>query len=407
MIEDEALRGVLEFAQSVVRELARAEGDDRVPAPLRRYARAKRLDRAGLNVFRRVLEEDAALRAAILGGAQAGVQTAEVQFDAVEWLWLERPEGWEESIRLLLDNRLEERRLARVQLEENGAVKRVEAVERHLDRARGENERLAEELRLEHSARQEMKAELGRLSGVVQTLESQLAEARSEVRRAKQASESAERELSNVRLALSAAVESQHATEQRLDERSAALEAALEARVRAEAVWASAEAVSPDRVVTVRTTRDSGRRQPVPIPGGRYGNEVAVAEFLLAVPGAVVLVDGYNVAKTQWQNAVPVDLRERLLDLVESMVRRNGARVHVIFDGDEGTIGWTSTRRLVHVQFSAGGQTADDVIRLLARTVPETQALVVVTSDRELANSVRPLGANIIDSQQFLDTVNR
>ncbi len=47
----------------------------------------------------------------------------------------------------------------------------------------------------------------------------------------------------------------------------------------------------------------------------------------------------------------------------------------------------------VRVRFSPKGETADELIRRLVRAEPEGRPVVVVSSDREVADSVRRSGA--------------
>ena len=122
--------------------------------------------------------------------------------------------------------------------------------------------------------------------------------------------------------------------------------------------------------------------------------------------GVIVVVDGYNVAKTGWPALDLETERERVVATVEDLVRREGTRVRVVFDGADEP-GGSRARRLVHVQFSSAASSADDAIRDTVSALPASQSVVVVTSDKALAASVRAMGANTIGSQQFLDAVSR
>ena len=51
-------------------------------------------------------------------------------------------------------------------------------------------------------------------------------------------------------------------------------------------------------------------------------------EYLLRSPGALVLVDGYNVAKLAWPADDLERQRVRCLDLADDIARRYGSRHH-------------------------------------------------------------------------------
>lgn len=57
--------------------------------------------------------------------------------------------------------------------------------------------------------------------------------------------------------------------------------------------------------------------------------------------------------------------------------------------------------------FSAPGQIADDLIRQLVRAEPTGRAVAVVSSDREVAESVRRMGARPVPSLLLLKRLGR
>lgn len=52
----------------------------------------------------------------------------------------------------------------------------------------------------------------------------------------------------------------------------------------------------------------------------------------------------------------------------------------------------------VRVRFSPQGETADELIRRLVRAEPEGRPVVVVSSDREVAESARRPGARAVEA---------
>lgn len=148
------------------------------------------------------------------------------------------------------------------------------------------------------------------------------------------------------------------------------------------------------------------RRQPIPIPGGLYGDSAAAAEHLLRVPDMCVVVDGYNVAKQAWPQLDLIGQRECCIAMLEDMTRRIGTEFRVVFDGAD-VVGASSRRRLVRVQFSPPGVSADDVIRSDVRSIPIHVPIVVVTNDQAIVSDVRAAGVNVISTDTLLAVAGR
>jgi predicted RNA-binding protein with PIN domain len=130
------------------------------------------------------------------------------------------------------------------------------------------------------------------------------------------------------------------------------------------------------------------------------------ATHLVRVPGILVVVDGYNVAKLGWPDQpLPVQ-RERLLDALDELVVRHGPQVQVVFDGAD-VLPLPAGRRMVRVAFSPAGVTADDVIVDLVAQLPPEQAVVVASNDGEVRAGARAGGANVLSSGQLLAVARR
>ena len=63
--------------------------------------------------------------------------------------------------------------------------------------------------------------------------------------------------------------------------------------------------------------------------------------------------------------------------------------------------------RGVRLLFSREGETADEVLRHLVRQEPRGRPLVVVSSDREVADGVRDAGARAVPSLTLLRLLGR
>jgi predicted RNA-binding protein with PIN domain len=133
----------------------------------------------------------------------------------------------------------------------------------------------------------------------------------------------------------------------------------------------------------------------------------AALDRLLALPTVHMVVDGYNVTKTGYPELPLSDQRDRLVHQMAVLAARTGAEVTVVFDG-AGVIAVPSAApRGVRVLFSDPGVLADDVIRALVTAEPEGRPVVVVTSDRAVADSVRRRGAHPVPSAVLLARLTR
>jgi predicted RNA-binding protein with PIN domain len=115
------------------------------------------------------------------------------------------------------------------------------------------------------------------------------------------------------------------------------------------------------------------------------------------------LVDGNNVMaqRVGWHKDKG-GARRRLVDELSCFARSEGVPVVVVFDGapDEHVPeGSTTTGMRVH--YAARGSDADTRIKHLVERSPDRHSLVVVTSDRALADHVRRLGARVIRSGEL------
>lgn len=153
----------------------------------------------------------------------------------------------------------------------------------------------------------------------------------------------------------------------------------------------------------------SARRRPAALPPAVFEDTAEAAAHLVRVPGALVLVDGYNAAKALWPDVAPPELRQRLVDALSELVARTGASVHVVYDGAD--LGLPQARpvssRGVRVSFSPPDVEADDVILDLIGTIPLERPVVVASSDRRVQEGSRQLGANVISSAQLAAVLGR
>ena len=278
----------------------------------------------------------------------------------------------------------------------------------------------------EHAARR-TRAELVALQARVEQLTAQLAAAHGAGRGARGDVEGARAELAAARR------DARHANDRATaaQERLAGVEAARDAAIRrAESAEVQRDALLADRaerggievsgaqVVELRDLARSARgladrlaslievgaarRVPLSLPGGVARDSQRATEHLLRAPGALVLVDGYNVAKLGWPDDDLAHQRQRCLDLADEVARRFGSDITVIFDGADVVGAHATRRRMSRVVYSKPGVTADDVIRSEVAATPVERAVVVVTNDQAIRRDIAAAGANWLTSDALL-----
>lgn len=149
----------------------------------------------------------------------------------------------------------------------------------------------------------------------------------------------------------------------------------------------------------VAETHEEQRRVSL---GGLPDDAPGLLDHLLSVPRVHLLVDGYNVTKTGYGNLPLADQRNRLLASLEGLASRTKAEITCVFDGADVDAPPVTPSRRVRLLFSAPGETADEVIVRLVRAEPPGRPIAVVTSDKEIVQAVRAVGARAVPSLIFL-----
>ena len=157
----------------------------------------------------------------------------------------------------------------------------------------------------------------------------------------------------------------------------------------------------PEQSAASTSDRRRSNRTPIALPGGVISTSARAAEHLVRAD-AMILVDGYNVAKLGWPKCSLEEQRDALINRTENLARRHGADITIVFDGDSVVGAHAPRRRTVRVVFSPSGVTADDIIRDEVGRLPIDRAVVVVTNDREIVDDVRRAGANVVPSNAFI-----
>ncbi|MGW6136910.1 NYN domain-containing protein [Streptomyces sp. NPDC055144] len=399
-----------------------------LPPQLRQYARftpTRRAKFAG-NAMAAAVESDTLFRQRIgerlreaqpeLAGAldSGAPPPAADPLDVAAAAYVLRPTGWvklvaaagEEAVRADAERADEE---AKAELERLRAE-----VEAAREQARSETERLRAEL---ESAKKE-----------ADSLHRKLRSALSDVKRGEAALRKVHGETEAVRAEthaqLSAADSETRRLKARLGETEAALEASRKAaregrsvedmrvRLLLDTVLESAQGLRRELAlppVSVRPAEtvdavEPGRMSPKDIAARALSeHDPAILDQLLALPQAHLVVDGYNVTKTGYPTMPLEKQRLRLLGSLSRLAAQTGAEVTCVFDGAELVAPvLLAPPRGVRVLFSKAGVTADELIRQLVRAEPSGRPVVVVSTDREVADGVARSGARPVASVMLL-----
>lgn len=397
-LPDRALQSALEFAVMLAAVAAKRRPAAHYPPGLKPVLKYEKLSGASLATARKAVEHDE-LYMRVLGQAA----TPEI-VDEVGMLWLTRPDGWEQAAADAWARTTAERAAQEEAGELRKEQRRREAAEQAAVRARLEIAELKEAAVRERDAATEAQRERDRLLGEVEGLQRRVRELERGL---------AKRDAGSKKVAEQAevAADEVEALRERLAAAEAARDAALAARAdespaghdpRVRELLLEALALTGPVADGGKRPRRRAARSPLPIPGGVYGNSEAAAEHLLRSPGVVVLVDGYNVAKLVWPDLSLERQRERCIDLAETVARRWGTDVHVVFDGADIVGSHTRARRLVRVVYSPEGVLADDVLRAEVAALDPTRPVVVVTNDQAVLADVKAQGANTVSSDTFV-----
>ncbi|HEX6394075.1 MAG TPA: NYN domain-containing protein [Acidimicrobiales bacterium] len=446
------LRPALELAWAVAKVGSQSRPPLPVPGRLRPLMKASRLPDRMLNTVRDVLEGDGAFRERVVHAAEEEI------LGRPSWLWLTRPEGWEEELGQLVDEaaRLEEaeeekrttRATQRHLDETNAALQKLRAEMASLQTLNSQLEvevslarkgrREAEEadtkirsaLEDARAGQEELRATAAQLAARVEELQNDERAARDRATKADRERDEARREVEVLDLALAQAqrqtvsgnAEADSLRRLLADVLAAARTAASEAGIDAETIDAETETRAeygagaapepPPRVDEMLSgpVPGSARRVPARLPPAIFDESPEAAQHLVRLPGAVLVVDGYNVTLSSWSGSDLPSQRRRLVDSLAELSMRAGTEVLVIFDGiDDGNRLQmpSSVRGRMRVRFTASEVEADEAIVDLVDSLPAQRAVVVATNDRQVRESAARRGANVITVDQLLAVVGR
>ncbi|MFJ7964303.1 NYN domain-containing protein [Streptomyces sp. NPDC096324] len=404
-----------------------------LPAQLRQYARFapnRRVKFAG-NAMAAALETDPLFRQRIaeklretqselVGALDSGAPPpAADPLDVAAAAYVVRPTGWVKLVTAAGEEAL------RADAERAGEESRAELdrLRADLAEARGQTRAETERLRTElESARKEAESLHRKLRGAL-----------SDVKRGEAALRKLQAETDGAKAESQAQVSAAESESRRLKARLSEAEAALEATRKAAREGRSVEdmrvrllldtvleaaqglrrelALPPVSVRPAETVEavEPGRMTPKDIATRALSeNDPAILDQLLALPQAHLVVDGYNVTKTGYPQMPLEKQRLRLLGQLSQLAAQTGAEVTCVFDGAElAAPVLLAPPRGVRVLFSKPGVTADELIRQLVRAEPPGRPVIVVSTDREVADGIAKAGARPVASVVLLKRFSR
>ncbi|GHJ03694.1 MULTISPECIES: NYN domain-containing protein [Streptomyces] len=403
-----------------------------LPAQLRQYARftpSRRVKFAG-NAMAAAVETDPLFRGRIgdklrdaqpelAGALDAGSPPpAADPLDVAAAAYVLRPHGWVKLVTAAGEE-----------------AQRADA-ERADDESRAELERLHEELaRAREHTRAEterLRTELDAARRETEALHRKLRSALSDVKRGEAALRKVQAEMDTVRAEGQTQVSAAESETRRLKARLGEAEAALEATRKAAREGRSVEDMRVRLLLDTLLDATQGLRRELALPPvsarpaetvdavepGRMTpkdianralseHDPAVLDQLLALPQAHLVVDGYNVTKTGYPQMPLEKQRLRLLGQLSQLAAQTGAETTCVFDGAElAAPVLLAPPRGVRVLFSKPGVTADELIRQLVRAEPPGRPVIVVSTDREVADGVARAGARPVASVVLLKRVS-
>lgn len=404
-----------------------------LPAQLRQYARftpTRRAKFAG-NAMAAAVEADAVFRgrvaeklreaqAELAGALESGAPPAAADpLDVAAAAYVLRPVGWVKLVAA-----------AGEEAQRADAERFGEETRREMDRLR---EELAHARDLQRLGGEQVRAELDAARKEAESLQRKLRSAQSDVKRGEAALRKVTAEIDGIRGEAAAHVAAAESETRRLKSRLAEVEAALESsrrvtregrsvedmrlRLLLDTVLDAAQGLRRELALPPVSTRpadtvdavEPGRMTPKDIAARALSEtDPALLDQLLALPQAHLVVDGYNVTKTGYPTMPLEKQRLRLLGGLSMLAAQTGAEMTCVFDGAElAAPVLLAPPRGVRVLFSKAGVTADELIRQLVRAEPPGRPVVVVSTDREVADGVAKAGARPVASALLLKRLSR
>lgn len=120
-----------------------------------------------------------------------------------------------------------------------------------------------------------------------------------------------------------------------------------------------------------------------------------------------IVIDGHNlIPKVPGIRLSDPDDENKLIHMVGEYCRLSRTRADLFFDGAPAGSGTRSKHGLVNVHHVKVGHTADDaIIRHLRKEGANARSILVVSSDNRVKAESRALRAEVMNSEQFAQTM--
>ena len=125
------------------------------------------------------------------------------------------------------------------------------------------------------------------------------------------------------------------------------------------------------------------------------------------------IIDGYNlgfkipsIAKRISAGDTDRAIQSIKSYLVNELLQKAN-QIIIVFDGKKGNSGGNSRQGKIQVIFSKKPETADDIIRRHIRSIKNADQWIVVSSDAEIRNTAKDMGATAISSESIIARTNQ
>ncbi|MDC0036707.1 NYN domain-containing protein [bacterium] len=122
------------------------------------------------------------------------------------------------------------------------------------------------------------------------------------------------------------------------------------------------------------------------------------------------ILDGYNViGASQSISLSQTDKEERLIQVLSDFIKHNKHKITVVFDGRHPDFKWQShyDKEGVQVVFTDAAESADDYIIRKIKQKQNKQAIIVVTSDRQIIDAAKHTHVKTLSSEMFWKKVTQ
>ena len=318
--------------------------------------------------------------------------------EAVGRIALERPEGWEERIAEMSELPDEPKGVPARDYEAELLHERRRAKSARED-ARKAKASARAEVEREQRRVEELQRELGAVAARLEAVTAERDLARAEVERIRDDLRRDERRVQRSAEKAKLAEERARGEVKSLRKEVARLGRELDAVI-------ASPGRRPRKVAPVDAT--PGERTALHVPKGLFAESPETLDAWLKEPNVSLLIDGYNVSKTEsgFGSLSLEDQRTRLIDEIGRLARSRKVPATIVFDGAVVEPGTTRrARRTVKVAYSKPPEIADDHLVALLGELPR-HPVVVVTDDRELQQRCMALGATIARAEQLMSLIH-